>query len=327
MLSETVLRSEDVAAPDRLAYWAHLVGQTHAPVRMESEYADDFRAVQRVLDLGAVSVWPATFQQLVIRRTPRLVRQSDPGLFHLSLLVGGTGVGSWKDQEAVYRPSDLHINDSSVPWEIRTGQEPVTAVGVEIPKALLPLPPKLLGRGVPRRVAADQGVGALVSQFLTQVISDAPCYRPEDGPRLGAVLVDLVAALFAHAVESEKCLPDGARQRALLLQVKRFIQGQLHDPELSPGLVAAAHHISVSYLHRLFEGEEATVAAWIRRRRLEAARRDLADPALAEVPVHAVASRWGFVRASDFSRSFKAAYGVAPGEFRRTSDCLKWAVK
>ncbi|MER5969735.1 AraC family transcriptional regulator [Streptomyces sp. NPDC002055] len=321
MLSETRLRSEDVAAPDRLAYWADLVGRTHAPVHMESEHAEDFRAMQRVLDLGAVTVWPATFQQLVIRRTPRLVRRSDPGLFHLSVLVGGTGVGTWDDQEAVYQPSDLHINDSSVPWEIRTGSAPVSVVGVEIPKALLPLPTKLLRRGVPRRVAAGTGMVALTTQFLTQVVTDAPRYRPEDGPRLGAVLVDLVAALFAHAAEAEGCLPEGARQRALLLQVKRFIRAHLHDPGLRPGDVAAAHHISVSYLHRLFKGEETTVAAWIRRCRLEAARRDLADPALTEVPVHVVAARWGFSRASDFNRSFRTVYGMPPGEYRKCPMC------
>ncbi|WP_329432454.1 hypothetical protein OG564_06185 [Streptomyces sp. NBC_01280] len=45
------------------------------PVRMTSDRAHDFRATQRVLGLGAVSVWPATFQQLVIRRT-----EADPPL-------------------------------------------------------------------------------------------------------------------------------------------------------------------------------------------------------------------------------------------------------
>lgn len=54
---------------------------------MTSDRAHDFRATQRVLGLGAVSVWLTTFQQLVIRRTPKLIRRSDPGLFHLSLLV------------------------------------------------------------------------------------------------------------------------------------------------------------------------------------------------------------------------------------------------
>nr|WP_326778389.1 helix-turn-helix domain-containing protein [Streptomyces sp. NBC_01445] len=66
----------------------------------------------------------------------------------------------------------------------------------------------------------------------------------------------------------------------------------------------------------MFENEEATVAAWIRRRRLEATRRDLVDPALSSCPIHTVAARWGFPRAADFSRAFRAAYDITPTEYR-----------
>ncbi|MFG2517753.1 hypothetical protein [Streptomyces sp. NPDC048527] len=36
----------------------------------------------------------------------RIRRSDDPELYHLSLLLGGTGTGSW-DRENVYRPSDV----------------------------------------------------------------------------------------------------------------------------------------------------------------------------------------------------------------------------
>ncbi|MFJ6747776.1 MULTISPECIES: helix-turn-helix domain-containing protein [unclassified Streptomyces] len=316
MLNQTVVRSDDVPVGDRLAYWAECVGQTHAPVRMRSDHADDFRAQQRVMDLGAVSLWPATFQQLVIQRTPKLIRQSDPELFHVSLVVEGTGVGTWDDHETLYRPKDLHFNDSSMPWEIRTGKEPATTVGLELPKAALPLPRKMAAHMLPRRVPAQTGIAALLSQFCLQVSEDSASYQPEDGPRLGRVAAELVAALFAHAVEDESLLPPDARKRTLVLRIKRYIQQHLHDPQLTPTTIAAAHHLSTSYLHRLFQDEEATVAAWIRRRRLEGARRELGDPALRSVPIHRIAARWGFPRAVDFSRAFRTAHGLAPSDYR-----------
>lgn len=149
-------------------------------------------------------------------------------------------------------------------------------------------------RTVPRRVPARAGIGALLAQFLTQLIADTTPYQPSDGARLGTVLTDLVAALFAHALEAESILPTDTHRRTLILRIKNFIQEHLHDPQLTPAVIATAHHISTSYLHRLFENEEATVAAWIRLRRLEAARRDLTDPALHSTPIHAIAARWGF---------------------------------
>jgi len=51
-----------------------------------------------------------------------------------------------------------------------------------------------------------------------------------------------------------------------------------------PGTVAAAHYISVRYLYRLFDAQGTTVAAWIRPRRLERCRVDLADPLARIIP-------------------------------------------
>ncbi|AOP47898.1 helix-turn-helix domain-containing protein [Streptomyces lydicus] len=317
MLNETVFRSEDVSEPERLACWAERLGQTHAPVRLESDHAHDFRAYQRVLDLGAVSLWPATFQQSVIRRTPRLIRRSDPEHYHLSLVVRGTGAVTWDDHEAVYRPSDLHLNDSSMPWEIRTGESPVTTLGIEIPKHMVPLPRDLAGRKIPRRLPSGKGIGALLAQFLIGLCADTTAYQPSDGPRLGRTLTDLVTALLAHAHEASNALPADTHRRTLLLRIKQFITEQLHEPRLTPTAVANAHHISVSYLHRLFQDEDATVAAWIRLRRLNAACRDLADPALGSTPIRAIAARWGFPHAADFTRAFRTAYGLPPSAYRR----------
>ncbi|MFB6566891.1 AraC-like ligand-binding domain-containing protein [Streptomyces noursei] len=188
MLNERVFRSEDAPVADRLAYWQERLERTPAPVRLSSDHAHDFRATQRVLDVGAVCVWPATFQSMVSRRTPKLIRQSDPEVFHLSLVVSGTAPGRWGDHEVVYEPTDLHVNDSSVPWEIHTGRSPATSVGVEVPKALLPLPRHAAADRIPRRVSTREGIGALLAQFLTQLNADTSCYRPSDGPRLGRVL-------------------------------------------------------------------------------------------------------------------------------------------
>jgi AraC-like DNA-binding protein len=102
-----------------------------------------------------------------------------------------------------------------------------------------------------------------------------------------------------------------------LLRVQAFIEERLGDPALSPGMIAAANHISLRYLHKLFEPQSRTVAGFIRERRLERCRRDLADPGLAYVPVRAIALRWGFPDPARLNRLFKDEYGVTPGEYRR----------
>jgi AraC-like DNA-binding protein len=36
-------------------------------------------------------------------------------------------------------------------------------------------------------------------------------------------------------------------------------------------------------------------------------------------PISAIAARWGFLRPADFSRAFRAAYGMTPRELRQTA--------
>jgi AraC-like DNA-binding protein len=129
--------------------------------------------------------------------------------------------------------------------------------------------------------------------------------------------MDLVTTAVAERADQAELLPVESRERTLLLRIHAFIEEHLGETELSPGIVAAAHHVSLRYLHRLFEAQDTTVAGWIRRRRLERCRRDLADPAFRAVPVAAVAARWGLPDSAHFSRLFRRTYGLPPAEYRR----------
>jgi AraC-like DNA-binding protein len=111
-------------------------------------------------------------------------------------------------------------------------------------------------------------------------------------------------------------LPPDSRQGALRQRIYAFIEHHLGDTELSPGTVARAHHISLRYPHKLFETQDSTVSEWIRRRRLEHCLRDLGDPALHHRTVSAIGARWGFTNPAHFSRAFRQAFGMAPGQYR-----------
>ncbi|MEW1656655.1 AraC family transcriptional regulator [Streptomyces sp. NPDC093707] len=320
MLPEIVFRSEDLPVRDRFDAWRERMRNTHAPTLMTSEHAADFFGHQRVLQLGPASVWPATFQPMVFRRTPKMIRESDPEVCHLSLPLQGT-LGIVRDgHESRFGPYEMHPNDSSLASDMLTAADGrVIGIGLEVPKALIPLPRRDVNRVIGQCISGRDGVGALLAGFLTRLSEDAGSYRAADAPRLGTVLIDMMAAVFAHALDAETALPPETYQRSLTLRVKDFIRQNLHDPDLTPTRVAAAHHISISYLHRLFTTETTTVAAYIRQHRLEGARRDLAAPALSATPIHAVAVRWGFPRAADFTRAFRTAYGLPPSEYRSRS--------
>ncbi|MEV6406615.1 helix-turn-helix domain-containing protein [Streptomyces bobili] len=318
---EKVFRTTDVPTSDRFDFWRELISRTHAPVELASVHRHDFRAQQRLLDLGDALIWPTTFHPVRFIRTPKLIRQSDPEGIHVSLPLHGTLGASQNNQEIAAGPFALCVIDTSRPFTVTAGEDgrTHTGIGLEIPKALLPLTSNRVDLLFPSRIPAQQGIAALFAQFLRQLSSDTTSYTPADGPRIATVVVDLLSSLFAHIADDDRSLTPESRRRTLTLRIRAFIRQHLHDPLLTPPVIAAAHHISVSYLHRLFQDEEDTVAAFVRRQRLERARHDLSDPAQRTIPVHEVAARWGFTHQAAFSRTFRSVYGVSPRGYRQAA--------
>ncbi|MGP3929002.1 helix-turn-helix domain-containing protein [Nonomuraea sp. KM88] len=226
----------------------------------------------------------------------------------------------WADGHATSGVGDLLVHDMTRVLAARfraPRQGPrFEAAMVTVPRSLVSLPTHQVDAMLGSRMSATDGIGALLASFITGLAEDQGAYRPADGARLGMVVLDLVSALLAHAIETSPVVPPSNRE-ALILRVQAFVHEHLRDPDLGPRALAAEHHISTSYLHRLFQKEGSTVGGYIRAQRLDRARRDLADPALREVPIHSIAARWGFSHAADFSRAFRRAYGVSPRDFRR----------
>ncbi|WP_328841937.1 helix-turn-helix domain-containing protein [Streptomyces europaeiscabiei] len=122
--------------------------------------------------------------------------------------------------------------------------------------------------------------------------------------------------MLAQASRTENLLPSETQQTVLRTRIDAFIQQHLADPDLTPAAIAAAHQISVRYLHRLYQGQETTIADGIRRSRLEHIHRDLADPRLSARSISAIAACWGFPEPTHFSRAFKTLYGITPRDHR-----------
>lgn len=314
---KTLCDSGDLAPADRLAYFDECQVRSEQPMRVISEPVG-FRATVRALDLAAVNVVELTCSDADLRRTPKLVRQTDPELYAIVVPLRGSVALAQGERTAELGAGEMGLYTSSDPLHVRLTGEPgsaTTLLRAHLPRTLLPLPPRKVDRLAGTRVSGRSGVGAMFAGFLTRLAADAAAYTQADVSRMGTVAVDLLTAALAHHLDAEP--PATARAAVLLPRITGYIQRRLGDPGLSPATIAAAHHISVSYLHRLFQAHDMSPAAWIRRQRIARARRDLADPALHDVPVHRIATRWGFTDHATFTRAFHAANGIPPRDYRR----------
>jgi AraC-like DNA-binding protein len=97
----------------------------------------------------------------------------------------------------------------------------------------------------------------------------------------------------------------------------KFILDNLEDSELDLARIAAAHRISVRYLHLLFQPLGRTVSSWIREQRLMRCRDALVSRKSKDLQVTEIAYQWGFSDPAHFSRVFRKRFGESPSSARR----------
>lgn len=188
---------------------------------------------------------------------------------------------------------------------------------LRIPRRLLPVPASRVSQLLAVPIPAASGVGRLFAQFLITLAEVE--HSDHDMLRLGHIAVDLAVALLANQLDKHSTAPTSPTCE-LYLRVLSFVDRNLHVPELGPAAIASAHGISVRYLHRIFQlHQQAGVTAYLRSRRLDRCRRDLADPCLDHLTIASVAARWGFTQPADFSRVFRRETGVSPSHYRAAS--------
>lgn len=132
--------------------------------------------------------------------------------------------------------------------------------------------------------------------------------------RQAATAVATVMALLRESLAPDAAAAPGPAP-GKVDAVLAFIEAALFRPDLTPATVAAGTGLSRSVLYRLL-APEGGVAAYVKRRRLDALRRALAardDPrSIAEI-----AADHGFSDPSHAHRAFREAFGLTPGEVRR----------
>ncbi|MET8255402.1 helix-turn-helix domain-containing protein [Micromonospora sp. NPDC005197] len=320
MLPSLVVDTTVLPPPERFDFWYALVAQEAAPAHITSARLDNFVAYAQAIDLGRIRLTSLRYPSLHATRPAGLIRRAEADIYQLALpLTGRSTLVQDRTETTLVAASHFTLLDTARPYIARhraDGPGLAATITVQIPRAALPLAPDRLRHLLATPLPARLGVGGLLTHHLRSIAAHPEQYEAAQAEVLGTVTLDLLAATLAQHLDIEDTLSPEARHTALRARVVDFIDRHLDSAELSPRSVAAAHHISLRSLHRLFEGEATTAAELIRAKRLERCRRDLSNPLHLRQPVHVIAARWGFADKAHFSRLFRARYGRSPQAYR-----------
>lgn len=315
-MAEAAPTTSGVLTVHDVASWDRVVAEWLTPLVIRA--ADDrpeFEASATRGDFGGVRLGVVSAGAHVAERTERLAAAGDPH-YWLALQVEGHSSIEQAGHHSVLAPGDFAVYDSSMPYRRSFPGRSETLV-VLIPQRRISLPPRALSLIAGLRIGADEGLGAIVSPFLTAVARNLDRLDGSQGSTTVHALIDLVTSAVAEKFGLVAPVPSARRTEEVML-IRDWIMHRLGDADLDPSTIAAAHFISTRQLHALFRAHGTTVGTWIRERRLDMARRDLEMPG-EDDSIGDIARRWGFADAAYFARAFKQNFGTTPREFRRAA--------
>jgi AraC-like DNA-binding protein len=277
-----------------------LVNSGLPPVLSGRHDGRNFRASVVARELGPLKLIELVTPEGECFRDARCARAADEELWQIDLMTRGRARVEQGRSSADLGPADLVLIDPARP--VRFASTAATHVTMLVPRRELRLRPGDAARLAGVRIRGDRGPGALVSSLARDMARSLTGFRVGEADRSAAAVIELVSVALEAQLGDIRPGPD----EALRDRVLGYIEARLSDRDLAPAGIAAAHHIPVRRLHKLFEDQPLTVAALIRRRRLERCRADLMR---SDRTVAAVAAHWGFADPAHFSRLFKATYG------------------
>lgn len=317
----SVLDCSTLQPRDRFDAWSAAVDGSFVPLRATGPDAASRASFQGGLvsqPLGGSSVSTVSGSAVRVSRGTREIAVADPGFIKLGFQLRGHSVIVQDGRDAALTPGDFALYDTTRPYLVDS-DDSFRMFVVMFPLESLHLDRGVLSEFTALRFSGRTGVGAIASRFLAEMARQLDAGELRGALPLSDAVLDLVAATIAERVESTDAVSEDTHRRALRTRIESYISAHLSDPDLSVRGIAAEHHVSVRYLQKLFEEQNSTVSSWIRHRRLEASRRDLAS---AGIPIASIGTRWGFADAAAFARAFRQEFGMPPSHYRATARAL-----
>ena len=307
--------TDSLPAQERRAAWGEAMNRLCLPIG-EFPETSDFR--------GAVSciVSPLGIEIARIDASPHEISgeyPNQPSSIWLVLLL--EGAAEFNDGKNHYEiaAGDMTYGPSGVPATLRfkTNSRQLFIKVPELALSQRMIAPLSLSTGY---LPGQTGISHVLSGMLHALANGLDDISAVELRPVELALTEFLITCLAHEGQlsgGDTLGNDASAVRtAHLHRICQTIETLLGDPKLNPRRIADEHGVSVRYLQKLFTLSGQTFSGYVRVRRLERCRNDLASPLYAHLSITEICYRWGFNASAHFSRAFRENFDMSPRDYR-----------
>ena len=297
---------------DRYDVWDQQLRSAYCGFALDRPFQPDFDAITRSRHADSLSVIDCVCGPFSATRARPHIGRDAREVFGIQLVLAGREELRIDGQSILLTQGDLLLWDSARPITICV-REKLHKISVVTPLARFRQWLPTSWDRIPRKIESGSNAANLLSSHMRSLHS----YFLDDDLGSGDALLEVSLGLVIDAIHRTSNQAPETLRGAQLARVRQYIDRNLDQSELSPSLIAGANHISVRYLHWLFEPSGVTVSQYVIQQRLLRCRRDLSIGMMRGRTITDIALSWGFRDATHFSRRFKQEFGQSAHDFRR----------
>jgi AraC family transcriptional regulator, positive regulator of tynA and feaB len=316
------ISTDTVHPAERHAFWTESIGRTFAPVETRPLGSAEVSGRFEFVEIGRVKLVRFDSSPQCYIRDAKLVSHSGSEEFMFDFQRRGSSTMVQGKNEGAIAPGFGVLYDARRPFEDRLygeGQHSEVLIATVPAAALLHAFPQaelLCARPIPLQAAVARAIRAFIRGAI-----DAAQTPAAEGE---ADIVAYVTALLRMA-------SGGAHQlgrSSLFGLFDTYLKANI--AAIRPaGAIAAGFGVSERTFHRVFADRDTTFERHVLCLRTELLRKLLREASLSQVSIAALASLSGFADGAHATRTFKAAFGTTPRDYRfgsrnSTQEEIRW---
>lgn len=307
--------TEGLPPQDRADRWTSVIAEAYFPLQLHFRKPLEFTGRLSRKAMGQVSLSRLTSAPANYERRQRHIREAREEEYLITIPKSTSVEFRQLGRDVRCEPGGFILERGDEPYRFMY-ERPNDLFVAKVSKAALAERIRQPDRFCARLINATTGTASLFVNMVQQSHALIGGDNSAAHETIGRQMLELLGLALENETGVATSSSSGVRA-AHLQRVDQFIRSNLKNPDLSPDLIAEGCGISKRYLHDLFKDVNGTVSQQIRDQRLVAARDRLRNKG--HVAIADLAYRFGFADQAQFSRLFKARFGMPPSDFRAMS--------